>query len=101
MSARTMQVIVTNLERRGKGVSGDPIRRLTQYWSVEGELLAEVDPCQPYLISKKAEDRVREIYRKSVIEHGDVGAQLDEYTTKLLTKEILNTLGIAIEGVNV
>ena len=43
--ARVIQVVETTLERRGKGVEGDPIRIITQYWSMDGDLLAEVDPC--------------------------------------------------------
>lgn len=44
--ARVIQVIETTLERRGDGKSmSSPIRIVTQYWSFDGELLAEVDPC--------------------------------------------------------
>ena len=43
MGARLIQVIETDLEMRGKGIEGSPIRRIRQYWSVDGELLAEVD----------------------------------------------------------
>ena len=40
-----IHVIRTTLERRGEGVpEDDPIRCITQYWSLDGELLAEVDP---------------------------------------------------------
>lgn len=43
--ARVIQVIETRIERRGSGKDeGDPIRIVTQYWSFEGDLLAEVDP---------------------------------------------------------
>lgn len=42
--AELIQVIRTTLTRRGDGVVGDPIRVITQYWSTDGELLAEVDP---------------------------------------------------------
>ena len=42
--ARLIQVIETDLELRGKGLEGDPYRRVTQYYSPEGELLAENDP---------------------------------------------------------
>jgi hypothetical protein len=45
--AELIQVIRTTLERRGEGVKGSPIRVITQYWSTDGELLAEVDPCVP------------------------------------------------------
>ena len=42
--AEVIQVIRTTLERRGEGVENDPIRRITQYWTLDGDLLAEVDP---------------------------------------------------------
>ena len=37
-------VIKTTLLRRGEGIKEDPVRIITQYWSLDGELLAEVDP---------------------------------------------------------
>jgi hypothetical protein len=40
-----MKIIRTMLLRRGEGVTGDPIRIIIQYWSLDGVLLAEVDPC--------------------------------------------------------
>jgi hypothetical protein len=43
--AVVMQVIKTTLTRRGGGRSvDDPVRLVTQYWSLSGDLLAEVDP---------------------------------------------------------
>ncbi len=44
MKAKVIQVIVTDLGVIGKGVLGDPVRRITQYWTLDGQLLAEVDP---------------------------------------------------------
>ena len=41
--ARVEQVIITELELRGEGVEGDPIRRIKQCWSFSGELLFERD----------------------------------------------------------
>lgn len=38
-----MQVIRTTNLRRGDGVR-TPIRAITQFWSMQGDLLAEVDP---------------------------------------------------------
>lgn len=38
------QVIITTILRRGKGIEGDPIRVITQIWSMEGELIVEIDP---------------------------------------------------------
>lgn len=47
-SARLIQVIETRLTRRGSGKSEeDPVRLVTQYWSVDGELLAERDHGAP------------------------------------------------------
>ena len=43
--ARVIQVIQTNLERKGDGTEKNPVRRITQYWTTDGYLLAEVDPC--------------------------------------------------------
>lgn len=42
-SACVIQVVETRLTRRGNG-STTPIRVITQYWSLDGDLLAEVDP---------------------------------------------------------
>jgi hypothetical protein len=42
--AKLIQVIVAE-DRRGAGVEGNPFRLVTQYWSTDGGLLAEVDPC--------------------------------------------------------
>jgi hypothetical protein len=42
-AAEVMQVIRTTLLRRGKGVDGDPVRIITQFWSLDGQLLAEVE----------------------------------------------------------
>lgn len=42
-TAKLQEVIVTDIMRRGDG-KDDPIRIITQYWSKNGELLAEVDP---------------------------------------------------------
>ena len=41
-----VQVIRTNLLRRGDGTEKDPIRVITQYWSMEGDLLWEHDPVE-------------------------------------------------------
>lgn len=43
-NARLIQVIETEIELRGKGTEADPLRRVTQYWSTDGQLLAERDP---------------------------------------------------------
>lgn len=38
-----IQVIHTQLARRGLGVEGDPFRSLDQYWLMDGTLLFEYD----------------------------------------------------------
>lgn len=43
-SARVMQVIETK-SARGAGTDEQPVRIVTQYWSLEGKFLAENDPC--------------------------------------------------------
>lgn len=44
--AKMIQVIETTIERRGDGKDArSPVRVITQYWSLDGTLLAEVDPC--------------------------------------------------------
>ena len=42
--AAVRPVIITNLDRRGNG-RDDPLRRVMQVWTLEGDLLATVDPC--------------------------------------------------------
>jgi hypothetical protein len=43
VNARMIQVIETDLTRRGDGTTDDPVRLIKQYWTLDGELLAEVD----------------------------------------------------------
>jgi hypothetical protein len=43
MVARVIQVIET-VSNRGKGIVGDPVRNIKQYWTFDGDLLAEYDP---------------------------------------------------------
>ena len=41
-----MQVIRTTNHVRGTGEKDSPYRRITQYWTLDGDFLAEVDPCR-------------------------------------------------------
>jgi len=46
--ADTVQVVTlikTELSRRGKGEPNDPVRIVTEYWTMEGEKVTEIDPC--------------------------------------------------------
>lgn len=44
MDASLQELIVTDLELRGSGTRYSPIRRITQIWDREGDLIAEFDP---------------------------------------------------------
>ena len=40
-------LIKTTLTRRGKGKDfKDPIRIITEYWTLDGEKVFEIDPCK-------------------------------------------------------
>jgi hypothetical protein len=39
-----IEVVRTEITSTGDGTEGNPIRRLTEYWSLDGDLLATVDP---------------------------------------------------------
>lgn len=44
-TARVIQVIETTLTRRGEGKdASDPVRIVTQYWTLDGHLIVEKDP---------------------------------------------------------
>ena len=45
-TARVIQVIEMTIARRGEGKESDPVRIVTQYWTLDGSLIVEVDPCQ-------------------------------------------------------
>jgi hypothetical protein len=42
-----MQVIRVRLLSRGVGTEADPMRAIDQYWSMDGQYLAEYDPARP------------------------------------------------------
>lgn len=43
-NVKVMQVIVCTKKRRGKGVTDDPIRMITEIFTLDGDLIAEHDP---------------------------------------------------------
>lgn len=53
MSCKITPVIETTLTRAGDGTGRNPIRVVTEYWSLDGKLLASVDP-HTRSISEKA-----------------------------------------------
>ena len=40
---------------RGEGTDADPVRIVNQYWSTEGDLLAEDDPIDKYIVKEREE----------------------------------------------
>jgi hypothetical protein len=70
MSARLIQVIETDLERRGNGKT-TPIRIIKQYYSVDGELLAEVDP-SPDACHSTEVSYLREVLRRTLKFYTDI-----------------------------
>ena len=44
MGVELITLVKTNLETRGNGTEENPSRRITQYWTLDGELLFEIDP---------------------------------------------------------
>ena len=50
-SVRVISVIEVKANR-GLGIEKDPVREITQYWDIEGNLLAERDP-DPQLLSNQ------------------------------------------------
>lgn len=49
-----VDLIVTDLNTRGAGVVGDPVRRITTVYTKEGEFVAEYDPSIRGLLEKFA-----------------------------------------------
>ena len=54
LSAEVIQVIKT-VSRVGRGIDGDPVRHVIQYWSFDGQELAENDPVYDNNLSGKKE----------------------------------------------
>jgi len=54
-SAKLVSVIVV-VFKRGAGIEDDPVRLVTQYWSMDGCLLAECDSEQAPWLVREASD---------------------------------------------
>ena len=69
-NAYTEEVIITHLAIRGKGIEGDPIRRVIQIWRKDGTLLAEKEEwweehkgeeIDPALIKEELTEKLRRL----------------------------------------
>ena len=72
-TARVIQVIETTLTKRGTGnTRRDPIRVVTQYWSLDGILLVESDPFSGAVLREDyVEDVARAIYEAMPCDIGE------------------------------
>lgn len=52
MTAKRIEVLVTDLDMVGNERYDSPLRRITQIWSLDGEMIAEIDPYFPYELSR-------------------------------------------------
>lgn len=64
MKARVIQVIEVNTTR-GTGTQKDPVREITQYWALDGKLLAERDEHLIVNCMKYSDQEVKEFYAKN------------------------------------
>ena len=60
-TCKVISVVESTLAHRGTGRDdSSPIRALTQYWTPEGKMLAEIDPCAEVLTPER-KSTLREI----------------------------------------
>lgn len=52
-SVEVIQVIKTELTKRGAGTDADPVRCITQYWHMDGRLLYEMDGYEQDTLQRK------------------------------------------------
>lgn len=60
MMSKLVALIQTE-ERKGEGVVGDPIRRVTSYWTPEGDKVFEVDEWKEQDTLRRIEDLLARI----------------------------------------
>ncbi len=61
-TVKQLTLIETTLKRVGEGIVTSPIRILTQYWTLGGEMVFEIDPCAKPVTP----ERIKEI-REAII----------------------------------
>ena len=66
-TAKVISVIETTLQTRGDGKSPtSPIRCITQYWSPEGKLLAEVDPGVNIALTPEVREQIYAVIEREI-----------------------------------
>lgn len=43
MESATLEVVIKTISRKGDGTENNPYREVVQYWTLDGELLCEVE----------------------------------------------------------
>lgn len=66
-TVKLVHLIETTLTRRGKGVESDPVRVITQYWTVEGKLVAEVDPFAVDYTAPQMSKQMEEVLNRTLM----------------------------------
>jgi len=59
-----IQLIKTTLTRRGAGVKNDPIRIITEYWTMDGQKEFEIDPFADELDRVDENGNIRSSFKK-------------------------------------
>ena len=54
--AKIVELIYSNNELRGKGINGNPYRRIEQWFTKDGDLVFEKDPCLEDLEKEKCDN---------------------------------------------
>jgi hypothetical protein len=96
-TAKMVQLIETRLRRRGNGTSNDPVRNVVEYWSLDGEKVAEYDCHYPEPVKRlvnledsnsyktRINNDLREQLRKECNKTARLQAQIDKLTGKTPT----------------
>ena len=54
--ARVIKVIVTDNATRGRGTDADPVRVLRQIWTLDGQLIVEIDEWANEQVRKRVQE---------------------------------------------
>lgn len=97
-SAKVIQVIET-VSSRGKGTEENPCRWVHQYWSLEGELLAENDPCEEN--NTHETEAVKEMEAVVAVSDGQSGSVERYHTEKELREAVMPLLDERVISVDI
>ena len=86
-AAKVIQVIITSLLRRGEGTgSDDQVRIVRQFWSLDGKLIAEVDPMGVL----SYEGKLRAYHRVELEkERHEWNERMDDYKKKIEVRDVM------------